>query len=152
MRLAIKILSFLFLTTGLYGQSKTDELFSTIDKIKSLTELTSQQEKLRLFKEHSDSLNLNIVQTNWTIKKGKKGTSTKLLTLSLGDKIFYHEFYQQRLNDDFESWSNKKLHVTADSSLLKDLNKSQNLKYGSDIAQHLTKPIIHLFFCLFLFW
>lgn len=133
MRFVIKILFFLFITTGLFGQSKTDELFSTVGQIKSLNELTSQQDKLKLFKEHSDSLNLGIVQTNWIIKKGKKESSTKLLTLSLDDKIFYHEFYQQRLNDDFESWSNKKLYVTADSSLLKRLNKSQNLKYQTDI-------------------
>jgi hypothetical protein len=133
MRLVIKILFFVFLATRLYGQSKTDELFSTIEQIKSLAKLTDQQDKFRLLKRHNDSLNLDIIQTNWTIKKGKKETSIKLLTLSLGDKIFYHEFYQQRLNDDFESWSNKKLHVAADSSLLKNLNKRQNLKYKSDI-------------------
>lgn len=123
----------MFLTTGLHGQSKTDELFRTIEQIKSVSELTQQQDKLKLFKEHIDSLNLGIVQTNWTIKKGKKETSTKLLTLSLGDKIFYHELYQQRLNDNFEKWYNKKLYVSIDSILFQDLNKIQKLKYKSDI-------------------
>ncbi len=133
MKPILKILFFVFVTTGLYGQSKDNELFTTIERIKSVSELTQQQNKLKLFWQHSDSLNFGIIQTNWTIRKKKKESSTNLLTLSVGDKIFYHEFYQQHLNDDFDGWYNKKVFVSMDSSLFEGLNQVQNSKYKSDI-------------------
>jgi len=125
---------FLVLTTSvLLGQSNDIEFYNSVDKIKTVSELTRTQDKLKLAKQHADSLNYGIIQTNWIVKKWKKYSTTYLVTLSVDNKIFYSEFYRQYLTEDFDSWYDKKLHVRIDSSHLNDLNKIQNKHSGSNI-------------------
>jgi hypothetical protein len=133
MKQILTILLFLITTTLLRGQSNDVEFYNSIDNIKTVSEIVRTQDKLKLSKRHVDSLNYGIVQTNWMVKKWKKKSTTYLLTLSLGNKIFYSEFYRLYPTEDFERWYNKKLHVSIDSSVLETLNKIQNRNIGSDI-------------------
>ncbi|NOS92432.1 MAG: hypothetical protein HOP30_10955 [Cyclobacteriaceae bacterium] len=116
----------LFTTTTLFSQLNNTQLYSGVDNIKTVSGLTRAQGKLKLSKQHSDSLNYGVIQTNWSIKKSKKDTVIYLLTLSVADTIFYSEFYKPYLSDDFESWYYRKLHVTIDSTVFESLNKLKN--------------------------
>jgi hypothetical protein len=133
MKRIVTTLFFLIITTVLLGQSNDVEYYSSIDNIKTVSDLERIQEKLKLSKQHVDILNFGIIQTNWIVKKWKKHSTTFLLILSFGDKIFYREVYKQYLTEDFERWYDKKLHVSIDSSLLRNLNKIKNNTIGSNI-------------------
>jgi len=125
--------------TALHGQANQAEYFKSIERIKNVSELIRIQGKLRLAKQHEDSLNLGIVQTNWIVRKWKRYSTTYLITLSVGDKIFYREFHRQYLTEDFENWYSKTIYVSTDSAILNKLNKLQNSKYKCNIeVDHLT--------------
>ncbi len=133
MRLTVTTLFLLLTATALLGQPNGIEFYNSVDKVKTVSQLVQAQNKLRLSKQHVDSLNYGIIQTNWIVKKWKRFAPTYFVTLSVGDKIFYSEIYRQYLTEDFERWYDKKLHVRIDSSFLKDLNKIQNKNFRSNI-------------------
>jgi hypothetical protein len=89
--------------------------------------------KYKLSKEYEDTLNLGVIQTNWFIHKGNKTLVTNLITLSTDGIIFYKEYYENKLNDDFDGWTQEQSHVQIDSSILNRLNMIMLSKYNRNI-------------------
>jgi hypothetical protein len=136
MRQVYLISIFVVLTTTLFGQTSEIELYKRADNVATISELTRFRDKVKFSKQSSDTLNLGVVQTNWTINKGsEKYEKASLVTLSIRDNIIYRVFSRQELTGDLYSctddcWTFKKIHVKVDSTQfdhLKTIASENNL-------------------------
>jgi hypothetical protein len=119
--LIVLILSLLFLvalSTRMPAQST--DFFDDISRMSNIAEVQAYKQNFRLKPSHNDTLNLGVVQSNWVVHKGKRIQEIYLLTLSRDGQIFYREIYKSILNIDAGEWKSEQLHVSVDSTLLKN--------------------------------
>lgn len=121
MRLICFIIS-ITASVQLFSQSKYDELFQNLDTVKSISELESGKNKYRVAKELDEYLNLEIVQTNWFLYRGRKSLGLRLMTLSIRDTVFYKEYFKPKVNTDFDGYVFDVEHNYVDSLLLAEIN------------------------------
>ena len=126
---------FLIIWTSLYSQSNEVELFQRLDTIQTTTGLSLLKEEIRFQKEYTEYLNLGIEHTNWLLYKGKrkKPNRIRLLTLSLGEKIFYREFFGDKKSENFEL-TFEKFYAHEDRELLDRLNNQARKTLGDTIS------------------
>ncbi|NOS94597.1 MAG: hypothetical protein HOP30_22020 [Cyclobacteriaceae bacterium] len=139
MKLIITTFLFVLTTAILFGQSNGDEPYRNIDEIKLVDELEHSQQKLNLSLQHKEYLEDGIVQTHWIWKKQKRNKTIYFMTLSIGGKIFYREFYKRSLTEDFERMSYETLHTSVDNFLLDRVNKTRQSEINVDHLSRLPK-------------
>ncbi len=136
-----------FTTVILFGQSKDNERYRSIDEIKLVSDLEQSQQKLRLSLQHKEYLEAGILQTHWIWKKRKGNTIVYLLTLSIGGKIFYREFYDTHFTEDFERMSHDTLHTSVDNFLLDRVNKTLRSEINFDHLSRLPQRSVFGYAC-----
>jgi len=130
MKKGLTILIFIITSTTLLSQPTETEFYQSTDNIKTTSGLEGYKDKYRLNKNYEELLNLGVVQTNWSIVKGRKLLQTRLLTLSVDGQIFYSEFYIPKISENFDSWTYDKIHTNVDSlrlTNLKSLSHADNI-------------------------
>lgn len=139
MKLIITTFLIVLTTAILFGQSNDDEPYRNIDEIKLVDDLEHSQQKLNLSLQHKEYLEDGIVQTHWIWKKQKRNKTIYFMTLSIGGKIFYWEFYYRYKAEDYKQWNYEKLHSSVDNFLLDRINRMLgneiNLNYLSRLPQ-----------------
>jgi hypothetical protein len=133
-------LLFLTITTWVYSQSMNVEFFQSFDSIQTTTELASIKGKIRFEVEYRESLNLGIEHINWLAYKGRKTNGIRLITLSLGGRIFYQEFFRKKPNKETFGFDYEKLYSHEDIEVLNRLNDYALKKLGNKIDfEHIEK-------------
>jgi hypothetical protein len=133
MRIIWIVLLLLSSPAWLFSQSREIEFFQSFDSVQTTDALASVQGKTKFVKKYSEWLNLGIEHTSWFIYKGRKGIKTQLLTLSVNGKIFYREFFDSKLNQDFDGYEFEKLYAHLDDDELNRLNSYALKTLGNEI-------------------